>query len=103
MDYEIYSPLEYELGLTLGVVLDDPGLIPGFDFRKTREVRFDPRERVIPVGSSGSGTLVFRMTVLPNEEVQGETRHRIRFGSSKSFDSCPWLVPSDVKLLLTDE
>ena len=103
VDYEIYSPLEYEVGLTAWVVLDDPGLRPLLDFRKTRKVRFDPRERVLPVGSSGSGTLVFRMTVLPNEEVQGETRHRIRFGSSKSFDSCPLVVPSDVKLLLTDE
>ena len=104
VDYEIYSPLEYEVGLTAWVVLDDPGLPdPLSDFRKTREVRFDRRERVLPVGSSGSGTLVFRMTVLPTEEIQGETRHRIRFGSSQSFDSCPWLVPSDVKLLLTDE
>ena len=102
VDYEIYSPLEYEMWLTAWVVLDDPGLIPGLGLRAIRNVRFDPQERVIPVGSSGSGTLVFRMTVLPNEEVQGETRHRIRF-SSNSLDNCPFVVPSDVKLLLTDE
>ena len=100
VDYEIYRPLEYVIWLSPERAAEHPLPWPLAIREGVRQLQFDPENRSLPVGSSGFGTLAFRMTVLPLEGDQGVTRQRIRFSSG--VDNCPWVAPSAVKLLLTE-
>ena len=101
VDYDIYGPLEYAVTLEPEGGVDDPALRNLQIAVGARQVRFEPERRSIPAGFSGSGTLVFRMTVLPLEGDQGVTRHRIRF-QSYPYHNCLWVAPSEVKLRLRE-
>ena len=102
VDYELYRPLEYELWVTPDRVVERPDLRSGAIPVGARRLRFDPERRLLPVGSSGSGKLAFRVTVLPLEGDQGVTLQRIRFSPGAAGTECPWVGPSDVKLRLTE-